>query len=74
MYCTEQVDYCDDLIIKRIFIDLYNRVLKFNIFRQMKKKVHEDWVFPPLLCMQDNNYGYTVFWYEWQVEGLWKLD
>ena len=56
-YCVEYLDYCDDAIIKKIFINTFNHALEFYTFRQMKKKVHRDWVFHPF-CMQDYSYGY----------------
>ena len=42
-YCVEYLDYCDDAIIKKIFINTFNHALEFYTFRQMKKKVHKDW-------------------------------
>ena len=58
-------------IIKKIFIDTYNRSLAFDLFKQNKLD-NDDWIFPPA-CMQDNSYDYAVFWYQWQVEGDWFI-
>ena len=60
------------LLLKKIYIDTYNRQLAYATFKQAKG-VHEDWVFPPP-CMQDNSYGYMLFWYQWIFEGKWEME
>ena len=59
----------DDLVIKKIFIDTYNRSLAFDLFRNEGIKSNKDWLFPPR-CMQDNLYDYALFWYRYKAELL----
>ena len=73
-YCRKNYDNIDDAVVKKIFIDTYNRNLSFHNFKHNKEdKIDEEWVFPPS-CMQDNSYDYAIFWYEWIVEGYWYLN
>lgn len=69
-YCTSMADFrvCD-MSVKKVFIDTYNRCLAFVLFKAKSKNVHDKWIFPPL-CVQDNSYSYTLFWYEWIIEDL----
>ena len=71
-YCNRFDDFVDDVVMKKIFIDTYNRCLAFTKFKSAKKD-HVEWVFPPA-CMQDNSYGYMIFWYEWIYEGKWSMS
>ena len=71
-YCTRHPDSADDVvIIKKIFIDTYNRCLAFQAFQKTRVK-HTQWSFVPP-CMQDNSYKYALFWYDWIVEGRYQL-
>ena len=63
----------DEVAVKKVFLDTYNRCLAFVLFKAKAKKVHNGWIFPPL-CVQDNSYAYALFWYEWIVEDLWGLS
>lgn len=62
----------DKLVVKKVFIDTYNRVLSYITFKQ-GNGVHDDRDFP-LPCMQDNTYAYMLFFYEWIIEGEWAID
>ena len=66
-YCADHIEHVDDVIVKKIFIDTYNRCLRFVMFRE-KAGYHNEWVFPPL-CMQNNSYTYILYWYECIVKG-----
>ena len=69
---NNNIDMVDDVVIKKVFIDTYNRCLAFIKFKN-GKGTHEDWVFPPP-CVQHNSYSYAVFFYEWIVEGRWRME
>ena len=70
-YCTSMQGYeITDIAVKKVFLDTYNRCLAFVLFKAKNKKVHDRWMFPPL-CVQDNSYSYTLFWFEWIIQGLW---
>lgn len=71
-YINEKIEFVDGMIIRKIFIDTYNRYLCCTAFKE-KKVVPEEWVFPPP-CMQENSYDYAIFWYEWIVEGQHCVD
>lgn len=71
-FYTYHTDFADNIVIKKIFIDTYSKCLVFVMFRQGTGE-HKDWVFP-LLCVQDNSYAYTIFWYEWIIESMWNFD
>ena len=71
--CEERRDFVCDVVVKKVFIDTYNRCLEFVTFREKANDPNDDWRFPPV-CMQDNSYGYAVFWYEWVVEGMWRMN
>ena len=70
-FCNNNIDWVDDTVVKKIFIDTYNRALRIDTFRD-RRKTHDDWIFPPP-CMQDNSYDYIVFWYEWMIEREWRM-
>ena len=70
--CREQEELVDDAVVKKEFIDTYNRCKSFVTFKQSQNQ-HEGWDFPPV-CMQDNSYSYAVFWYEWTIEGLHEMQ
>ena len=70
--CEEARDFVCDLVVKKVFLDTYNCCLEFMTFRETKNEPKDEWLFPPL-CMQDNSYAYAVFWYEWTVEGMWRV-
>ena len=70
--CTENYDMLDNVVIKKVFIDTYNRILAYNTFK-LGKGSHDDWVYPPP-CVQDNTFRYAVFFYEWVIEGQWSVD
>ena len=72
-FTTNFPDFVDDVVLKKIYIDTYNRNLGFTMFKQ-DKGVHEDEYFFPPPCMQDNSYGYLIFWYEWIFYGSWKMS
>lgn len=61
---------CDDIVIKKIFIDAYNRTLAFDLFRTKGIKQHKNWIFPKR-CMQNNSYDYALFWYCFKMRGGW---
>ena len=71
-YCTESPDSVCDVTIKKVFVDTYNHCLEFTNFRGIKE-VPEDWLFPPI-CMQDNSFGYAIFFYEWIIKSQWDAD
>lgn len=68
-YINDKMEMVDDMVVKKIFIDTYNRCLRYTMFKE-NQGVHEEWVFPPA-CMANNSYDYAIFWYEWIVEGQW---
>lgn len=70
-YIQDEVEIVDEVVVKKIFIDTYNRCLAFDTFRKFGK-AHKEWVFPPP-CVQDNSYNYCIFWYEWMVEDKWQM-
>ena len=62
-YVREHPEFADDLVVKKIFIDAYNRALSLDIFREEGKDVQKNgWIFPTR-CMQDNSYDYAIYWY-----------
>ena len=71
-YCNNRIEWAEDTVVRKIFIDTYNRCLPFDTFRNNNSKLHTEWVFPPP-CVQDNSYNYAIFWYEWKVEGEWQV-
>ena len=70
-YCEKHPEEVIDVVVKKIFIDTYNRCLAFQAFRKTKVR-HTDWRFVPP-CVQANSYSYALFWYEWTIEGRYKL-
>ena len=70
-FCNQEVYSVDDVVVKKIFIDNYNKQLAIDMFKSNKGPL-ENWVFPPP-CMQDNSYDYALFWYSWIIEGEWRM-
>lgn len=70
--CTTCPERCTSpLVIKKVFIDSYNRALGFDNFRNNGITIHEVWRYPPL-CMQDNSFKCALSWYEYKKSEYWK--
>ena len=62
-YINKNPDYCEDIVVKKIFINTYNHDLALDIFREDGKDIKSDtWIYLPH-CMQDNSYSYAIYWY-----------
>ena len=71
-YVKKYPDFADDVVVKKNFIDTYNRSLSLDIFRAEGKDVQKgSWIFPPR-CMQDNSYDYAVYWFGDQYEHIYE--
>lgn len=60
-----------NVVVKKIFLDCYNQVLKWESFKDRKGE-QDEYVFPPL-CVQDNTFSYALFFYKWIIEYKWRL-
>ena len=69
----EHSEWVDNVVIKKVFIDTYNPVLRFLTFVEGKGLHEDDWVLPPT-CVQEITYCYVVFFYEWIVKGQWQMQ
>ena len=73
-YINQNPEDCDDITVKKIFIDTYNNDLSLDIFRGEAKDIKSDsWLFPPR-CMQDNSYSYAIYWYGDNYERIYRDD
>ena len=70
-YCVTVQDFVCNVSIKNIFIDMYNHCLNFYLFLK-KEEIHSNWLFPPPF-VESNSFCYSIFWYEWIIEGCWTF-
>ena len=71
--------YLQGIVAKKIFIDHYNYMIKFDRYRpggtpddSLASLQKEEWVYPPA-CVLENSYFYILKWLDWVKHGKWSF-
>ena len=75
---TTPVKQLEGIVAKKIFIDHYNYVIKFDRYEahappdiSLASLEKHDWEYPPP-CVRDNSYFYILKWLDWVKRGKWS--